>query len=70
MLQEYWASTVIFIGIFSQCTRTLQNNFAKNRTHFFLPYQEKKYFAIFEPLSYDSKSIVSAFVRLRDFFLE
>ena len=20
MLQEYWASTVIFIGIFSQCT--------------------------------------------------
>ena len=22
MLQEYWASTVIYIGIFSQCTRT------------------------------------------------
>ena len=25
MLQEYWASTVIFIGIFSQCTQNSIN---------------------------------------------
>ena len=24
MLQEYWASTVIFIGIFSQCGRVFE----------------------------------------------
>ena len=27
MLQEYWASAVIFIGIFSQCADTVQDSF-------------------------------------------
>ena len=35
MLQEYWASTVIFIGIFSQCIRDSRNSSVKFNELFF-----------------------------------
>ena len=42
MLQEYWASTVIFIGIFSQCTMIF--NTASTMTNLSLNSQNRLFF--------------------------
>ena len=66
MLQEYWASTVIFIGIFSQCTsRTTAYSFsmrAREKNSFNIEFSTRRgwfFFCSIWECSYNSLSKVS-----------